>query len=242
MIHFDHVHKMLGGQVILGDVDFKVEQGSFTTIFGPNGCGKSTLMSLLCGLTVPTSGQIKSSEKIQDKIGFVFQDYRRHLLPWKTARENIFFPLKLRGISDKECHRKLDQLVERFDLHLPLDQHIFTMSGGQAQMVSLLRAVMIKPKVLILDEPFSALDYVNTLGFRQKLMEIALALDLTTIFISHDLEEALYLGDQVVFFSAKPTKVRTILKVPFARPRGPELLGNPDFAALMLKALDIVLN
>lgn len=243
MITFQQVSKSFGhaprcNQVLAG-VSFEVTAGSFITLFGPNGCGKSTLMNILSGIEVADSGTISGIQPIRQQIGFVFQDYRQSLLPWRSVAQNILFPLDLRSVRRNDANTLLDRLIELAQVNIDLKQRVFTLSGGQAQIVSLLRALIINPRLLILDEPFSALDYSFTLSFRQKITEIAAALELTTIFISHDLEEALYLGDKVVFLTSRPTTVQQILEVPFARPRSPELLGTPEFAALKLQALRI---
>ncbi|MEJ0062032.1 MAG: ATP-binding cassette domain-containing protein [Alphaproteobacteria bacterium] len=243
MIAFENVRRIYAenGQehVVLDDISFKVEAGEFVTLFGPNGCGKSTLMNLLTGIDRPSGGVIGGAAALKGQIGFVFQDYRRALLPWRSAAENIMLPLELRGMKRAARQAKLKGLVRRLHPDFDLEQPIYTLSGGQAQMVGLMRALIIEPKILILDEPFSALDYARTLALRQTIMQAAKEFDLTVLFISHDLEEALYLGDRVVFFTKKPTRVAEILDVNFARPRHPDLIGSPDFAALKLKALHV---
>lgn len=243
VISFSHLEKSFvsptGRRVILNDVNFSVQPGSFVTIFGPNGCGKSTLVKMLGGLETPDRGSIVGAHAMRGKIGFVFQDYRRTLLPWLDVEENILFPLRLRGVRIADGRRKLNELVGLTQFRCDLKQRAFLLSGGQAQMVSLLRALIIEPELLILDEPFSALDYGRTLLLRETLSTIAEALGLTVIFISHDLDEALYLGDQVVFLTKSPTTVSEILTVSHARPRKPELLGSSEFSALKLRALKI---
>jgi NitT/TauT family transport system ATP-binding protein len=242
MIAFDAVHKSLGGKPILDGVTFEVPAGHAVTLFGPNGCGKSTLMLLLSGLIKPDSGHIVGAEALKGKIGFVFQDYRRHLMPWLNGYDNIIFPLRLKGIDSAVCKQRVDALVEEIGCTVDLSQRVFTLSGGQAQMVSLLRALIINPDLLILDEPFSAIDYGWTLTLRQKIMSFCSKKGLSILFISHDLEEALYMGNRVVFLTPRPAKVFRELDVPLAWPREPDLMGQADFAQLKLQALKLFLE
>lgn len=239
MISFQAIHRAYGENIVLDDISFDVNKGEFITLFGPNGCGKSTLMNILTGVDQQDGGMIEGAKELNGQIGFVFQDYRRTLLPWCTGAKNVLLPLQLRGVSKKEQKVRLAALVEKLKPDFDLEQPIFTLSGGQAQMISLMRALIIEPKLLILDEPFSALDYGRTLAWRQTIMNVARDFNLTTLFVSHDLDEALYLGDRVVFLTRKPTHVQEILPVPFSRPREPDLLGMPEFAALKLKALRV---
>ncbi len=240
MISFCHVRRAFPDNgVVLDDIHFDVAERSFVTLFGPNGCGKTTLTHLLCGTDRPTGGRIVGAEALRSQTGFVFQDYRRTLLPWCSGADNITLPLQLRGLSAVEQRERLDALVSKLKPDFDLRQKIYTLSGGQAQMIGLMRALIIQPRLLILDEPFSALDYARTLVFRRLVMDVARDFGLTIIFISHDLDEAIYLGDQVVFLTQKPTRVAEILSVPFPRPRHLTLLGSSDFAAIKLKALEI---
>jgi NitT/TauT family transport system ATP-binding protein len=240
MIASSSIHKSYGSHIVLDDLSFTIQTGEFVTLFGPNGCGKSTLMNILAGLDTNYTGSIQSDIALEGQIGFVFQDYRRSLMPWLSVAENILLPLQLRGVSPQDQQQKLNGLLERVKINFSLSQHVFTLSGGQAQMVSLLRALIIDPKILILDEPFSALDYERTLELRQTIMEVAKDFELTVLFISHDLDEALYLGDRVVFLTRKPTHIADILDVNFSRPRAIDVLGSSEFAALKLKALKLL--
>lgn len=239
LLRFDSVRRTYGTSVVLDDVSFDVKHGEFITLFGPNGCGKSTLMNILTATDTASGGRIIGIEQLAGHIGFVFQDYRRTLLPWRSGRDNILLPLQLRGVERREQARRLAALKEKLHPDVDLTQRIYTLSGGQAQMISLMRALIIEPKLLILDEPFSALDYGRTLAYRQTVMNAARDFNLTTLFISHDLEEALYLGDRVVFLTGKPTRVQEILTVDFPRPRSPHILGTPEFAALKLRGIEI---
>ncbi len=227
---------------IIDSLSFSVGLGEFVSIFGPNGCGKSTLMNILVGLDKPTSGKIVGLERTSQQVGFVFQDYRRTLLPWLSARDNILFPLKLRGLKKQEKAQRLNALLELARLDFALDRPVFSLSGGQAQMIALLRALIIGPKLLILDEPFSALDYSRTLEMRTKLSQIARALNLSVLMISHDLEEALFLGDHLVMLSPPPTRIIDIVKIPFPKMRSPSLLADSDFLKIKAQAFRVFLN
>jgi NitT/TauT family transport system ATP-binding protein len=228
-----------GKSLILNSVSFDVPDSNFTTIFGPNGCGKTTLVNILAGLDRDYSGAIEGLEYALGRIGFVFQDYRRSLLPWRTARENILFPLELRGLNYKERDNKLERLLAAVPLKLDLNQRIYNLSGGQAQAVCILRALIIQPRILVLDEPFAALDYERTLALRKFISDIAKAMNLTVIFISHDLEEALMIGDQVVFLSKNPTTVIETLKIDLPYPRSLEITTSAQFTDLRERAITI---
>ena len=237
MLAFKNIDMSFGGQPVLQDFSLRIEPHKIYTIFGPNGCGKSTLMHILAGLLKPQAGVVEGQAALQGKIGYVFQDYRRHLLPWLTVRQNILFPLQLRGIKAAEQNQQLDALLKLVPVSFKLDAPVLGLSGGQAQLVSLLRALIIKPQLLILDEPFSALDYNTTLNLRQTLLAVAKAYKLTVLFISHDLDEALYLGCEVVFLTARPAHVQQQLTVLCNTERTPLWTTTPQFAAYKKQAL-----
>lgn len=221
---------------ILAGVSFALAPGTFTTIFGPNGCGKSTLVNIIAGLDRATSGEVVGGAEIQRQVGYVFQDYRRSLLPWNTVRDNILFPLSLRGVQGREAAVRLDEMLDLTGIALDLDQRVYTLSGGQAQAVSILRALIIRPKLLILDEPFAALDYERTIALRRVISDASKALSLTVLCISHDLEEAIIMGDQVVFLTRPPTVVETVLPIPLPYPRTVDLLTTAAFVGIKADA------
>lgn len=227
-------------RVILDSISFDIPESSFTTFFGPNGCGKTTLVNIISGLEKEYSGKILAPDITKHEIGYVFQDYRRSLLPWHSVEENILFPLTIQGLNRTEKHKKLEQLLSVTSLKLDLSQRVFSLSGGQAQAVCILRALIINPRILILDEPFAALDYEITLALRRLISDISRAMKLTVLFISHDLEEALILGDQVVFLSRHPTKVVEVLKVDLPYPRKLELVTSQEFIDLKARSINLM--
>lgn len=239
MIRCENIRKSFSGSQVLGGVSFCLAEGEFVSILGPNGCGKSTLLKILCGMDSADSGTLYGVEKLKSSIGYVHQDFRRSLFPWRTAAENILFPLHVRGVSKKECQQKLGKLVESFCPQFNLYRPVFTLSGGEAQNVSLLRALIVEPKVLLLDEPFSALDLENTLRLRELLVQVCQKQQLSTVLVSHDIEEAVYLADRVLFLSRKPSFLEAEYKVSFPRPRNRTVLVSTEFAEAKQQVLDI---
>jgi NitT/TauT family transport system ATP-binding protein len=224
---------------VLDDINLSIERGQFVTFFGPNGCGKTTLVNIIGGIETPDSGSVTRATNAGDHAAFVSQDYRATLLPWLTVQGNILFPLSLRGVDHRESRRRLDKLITQLDVSITPRARVYNLSGGQAQLVALLRALIVEPEILILDEPFSALDYQTSGLLREKIITIWQRLGLTVLFISHDLDEALYLGDETVFLSRQPARVIEVLPVTLKRPRAIEIQGTPEFAALKAKALEV---
>jgi NitT/TauT family transport system ATP-binding protein len=175
-------------------------------VFGPNGCGKSTLINTIAGLTAPDAGQILfDGRKLSDvKFGYVFQNYREALFPWLRAFDNIAYPLKLMNVPLAERRARTEALVTHLGIKLDLALYPYQMSGGQQQLVSILRALVVEPEILFLDEPFSALDYEMTLFMRAQLQRIFMETGTTTVLVSHDLEEAVFLADRVLLLSRHP--------------------------------------
>ncbi|MBF0555213.1 MAG: ATP-binding cassette domain-containing protein [Nitrospirae bacterium] len=228
---------------VLSGLSLAIEKGEFFTLFGPNGCGKTTLMNILAGVGLPDKGEIRlNSESHNSFVSYVFQDFMGSLIPWKNVEKNIAFPLKLRGIGKAERKRRTEEIFDKFDVKLSPKAKIYSLSGGQAQMVSLLRALIVNPEVLILDEPFSALDYKTRLFMMETIQKIWHTAGVTIIFISHDIDDAIYLGDHLVILSERPARVKGSLEIPFERPRDFNLFGRPEFASYKKEALEIFLS
>lgn len=240
-ISIEGLCKSFAGQVLYDNFSLDLPSGEFISIFGPNGCGKSTLINMMSGLIPFDRGQVLINDKPirRAKIGYVFQNYRDSLFPWLSALDNIAYPLKVKGISERECKEKVERLITAFDIKLDLKRYPYSFSGGQQQLISILRALVADPEVLFLDEPFSALDFETTLYVREKLQQIFMESSLTMVMVVHNLEEAVYLADTILLLSKRPTSL--VEKVPFKaqRPRTPETLSDPDFIRVSSHCLDV---
>lgn len=225
---------------VLKDVNLSVHSGEFLTLFGPNGCGKTTLVNVIAGIESCDNGSVRfANDQESIEIGYVFQNYRDSLMPWLNVERNVCFPLKLRGYSRKQQKERLEDLLNRFNVKLDLKSKIYNLSGGQAQLVSILRGLITNPSILILDEPFSALDYQTNLTLYSEILKIWSKANITVLFISHEIDEAIYLGDRVVFLSSRPATVVDILECSLPRPRNLEMMGSVEFARIKKAALDI---
>jgi NitT/TauT family transport system ATP-binding protein len=173
------------------------------------------------------------------KFGYVFQNYREALFPWLRAYDNIAYPLKLMKVPRAKRRARVDALVERLGVKLDLSLYPYMMSGGQQQLVSILRALVVEPEILFLDEPFSALDYEMTLFMREQLQRLFVETGTTTVVVSHDLEEAVYLADRVLLLSRHPARVADFVRYDGARPRTDATLSEARFIATKAHCLEV---
>ncbi|MGL9622644.1 ABC transporter ATP-binding protein [Bradyrhizobium sp. U531] len=232
--------KKFQGTTIYDDFSIDLPMGKFISVFGPNGCGKSTFINMISGLMPMDAGEVLyDGQTIRDtRISYVFQNYREALFPWMRAIDNIHYPLKVIGLDRKERRRRVEKLLADFDVPFDLNAYPYTLSGGQQQTVSILRALVTEPEVLFLDEPFSALDYEMTLFMRERLQHIFMKLKTTMLLVSHDLEEAIQLADQVVLLTRRPTRVAEIVPVDLPWPRDLDVTTGEGFITLKRHCLD----
>lgn len=225
------LRKTFGSRVLYDAFDLDLPRGKITTVFGPNGCGKSTLINMIAGLLPIDSGQILFDGKDLKDItfGYVFQNYREALFPWMRARDNIAYPLRIQGVGKAQCEQRVEALAASFEIGFDLNLRPYNLSGGQQQLVSIMRALAPEPEVLFLDEPFSALDYEMTLFIRDRLQIIFEETGITMVVVSHDLEEAVYLADEVLLLSKPPTRVAEVVQVASPRPRCDATLSDGGF-------------
>jgi NitT/TauT family transport system ATP-binding protein len=213
----------------LKNIDLKVDEGEFLAIVGPSGCGKSTLLRLIAGLMPPTAGHIAGVPG-RGGIGFVFQDAT--LMPWATVFDNIWLPLRLAGKSRAAAHGEIDQAIklvglEGFDRSYPR-----TLSGGMRMRVSLARALATRPRLMLLDEPFAALDEITRFRLNDDLLRLWRAQGWTVIFVTHSVFEAVYLSTRVLVMSRRPGRIVADMKIGLPQPREGALRTSPEFAAI----------
>lgn len=233
--------KTFGDTVLYKDFDLDLPRGKVVSIFGPNGCGKSTLINMISGILDYDSGQILFDGKTarQTRIGYVFQNYREAGFPWLRAIDNIRYPLKFLKMSRAERDARIERLLASFNVSIDLNRYPYELSGGQQQMVSIMRALVTDPEVLFLDEPFSALDYEMTLFLRDKLQAVLTEMQVTTLLVSHDLDEAVELADEVLLLTRKPTTVAARIPFDAPRPRNAETTVTPEFIDVKTRSLEI---
>lgn len=226
---------------VFGDFNLEVDKGEFVSLFGPNGCGKTTLLNLVAGISKPNRGSITFHNKSfnNSRIGYVFQDYRGSLFPWLKIKDNISFPLKFKGFSKKERHEAVKELCSKHHCDINLELYPYDLSGGQQQFISLLRGLIIEPEIYLFDEPFSSLDYQTTLSLLEKFSAIYTKTKITTLFVSHEIDDAIFLAQKIILLSNKPTKIMRIIENKMPYPRKIESLGTSNFANLKHEILSI---
>jgi NitT/TauT family transport system ATP-binding protein len=233
--------KRFGTSVIYDNFDIDIPRGKLISVFGPNGCGKSTLINLIAGLIPIDGGEILFDGKPLHaiKFGYVFQNYREALFPWLRSIDNIEYPLKLMRLDKAERRRRVERLVANLGVKIDLKRYPYEMSGGQQQLISIMRALVVDPEILFLDEPFSALDYEMTLFMREQLQRIFLETKTTTVLVSHDLEEAVYLADRILLLSRGPARIADFVHYDAARPRSDATLSDAEFVHVKAHCLDV---
>lgn len=233
--------KSFADALVYDGFDLDIPRGKLVSVFGPNGCGKSTLINMIAGLIPVDTGEILFDGKpLRDiKFGYVFQNYREALFPWLRAIDNIVYPLKLMKLARRERRTRTERLVANLGVKIDLNRYPYELSGGQQQLVSIMRALVVEPEVLFLDEPFSALDYEMTLFMRDQLQRIFMETGTTTVLVSHDLEEAVYLADRILLLSRRPARIADYVHYDALRPRTDATLSEAEFVQVKAHCLEV---
>jgi NitT/TauT family transport system ATP-binding protein len=210
-----------GRTTALADLSFTVHRKEFVSVIGPSGCGKSTLIRILAGLDSPSSGEVRlDGSKVDGPCkdrGMVFQGYT--LFPWLCVRDNVTFGPRMNGMSVREANQRAAEWLDVIGLRRFADHYPDQLSGGMKQRVAIARALANQPRILLMDEPFAALDAQTRAGMQAHLIKVWDGIDLTILFITHDLDEAVYLSDRIVVLAAHPGRIREVIEVPVPRPR-----------------------
>ncbi len=228
-------HSLDGETLALSDLSFHVEQGEFFAIVGPSGCGKSTLLSIICGLTQPDRGQIlldgKPFQRDAGAIGYMFQ--KDLLFNWRTIRSNAGLGLEVQNRLDKEAQKKLDAMLLSYGLGGFENAKPSELSGGMRQRAALIRTLALDPGLLLLDEPFSALDYQTRLAVCDDISSLIRRTGKTAVLVTHDLSEAISTADHILVLSARPGRVKALIPISFEDGCSQPLIrrNRPEFSA-----------
>jgi NitT/TauT family transport system ATP-binding protein len=228
----------------LDRVSIDITENEFISVVGPSGCGKSTLLRMIAGLDMPTSGRIwvdgKEVTGPGAERGMVFQSYT--LFPWLTVAENIAFGPKLKGMSSKKCRELVDKYLELIDLTDFADRYPKELSGGMKQRVAIARALANNPEVLLMDEPFGALDQQTKMSMQEMLLKIWRHEKITVIFVTHDIDEAIFLAQKVYVMEARPGRIKASLKVPLPDKRTGDIKDTMQFIKLRKAIVALLKN
>ena len=238
IVQFDAVRKRYGnGPLVLEGINLTVAPGDFITLIGPSGCGKSTVLKLVAGLNPASEGTLTvlgtTPKQARDRQAFIFQDAT--LLPWHTATGNAELPLRLRGVPAAERRSKAREMLALVGLDKVEDYYPRQLSGGMKMRVSIARALTLQPRLLLLDEPFGALDEMTRNRLNEELLTIRERSRFTAMFVTHSVSEAVFLSNRILVMAAHPGRVHAEVRVEFAYPRGAELRDQADFQAKVIE-------
>ncbi len=241
LLAFESLAVHLGGREILSPTSFTVARGEFVCIIGPSGCGKTTLLRAAAGFVAPSSGCVKRNGQVvtqpSREVAFVFQDYGRALLPWRTVASNVSLALEAAGVPKAERPARIQAVLQTVGLTHHADKFPIQLSGGMQQRVQIARCLAQQPDIIMMDEPFGALDAMTREGLQDEVSRLVREQGLTVLFVTHDLEEAIYLSDRVIALRTGPTadkpSLAAMVEVKIPRPRDQLLTKeNPEFLRL----------
>ena len=237
MLEIRHLAKSYGDTHAIGDLSFTIGEREFVCVVGPSGCGKTTLLKCMSGLLAPSSGEVLLNDRPvtrpPEEMALVFQEYSRSLMPWMSVRNNVLLPLRHKKLDKAERSRLVEEAVDAVGLAGNLDSYPWQLSGGMQQRVAIARALAYQPEILLMDEPFASVDAQTRADLEDLILEVRERYDVTIVFVTHDIDESVYLSDRIVVLGPSPTSVKEILDVELPRPRDQvETKERPDFAHL----------
>lgn len=235
LVSLQNVCKRFGDKLVLEDISLDIRNGEFISLIGPSGCGKSTLLRLLAHLTDVSSGSLVSTRALQREaaLSYVFQEPT--LLPWLTVAKNVELPLRISGMPQQERTAISSRLLETVGLSEAADFYPRQLSGGMKMRVSIARALSVSPSLLLLDEPFGALDEMTRDGLNEELLRIREANTWTAVFVTHSVSEAVFLSSRIIVLSANPGRIAQQIDIPLPFPRTPETRHVEAFSDLVRK-------
>ncbi|MBR7554814.1 ABC transporter ATP-binding protein [Allobacillus sp. GCM10007491] len=239
MLELRHVSKSFGQKQVLQKISLHVANGEFVSVIGPSGSGKSTMFSLIGGLLEPDAGEIYlSGENITNKRGFIsYMPQQASLFPWRTIMENVLVGQELQGKKDYE---RAKTMLERAGLGDVIHAYPHELSGGMKQRVAFIRALLSPQSLMLLDEPFSALDEFTRTDMQKWLLSIWEDDEQSILFITHNIDEALFLSDKIIILSVNPAEIKEVIEVPFKRPRDEELLLSEEFLQWKRRIMEVI--
>jgi NitT/TauT family transport system ATP-binding protein len=237
MLAVEHLSKSYGSMVAIKDLTFEVREREFLCIVGPSGCGKTTLLRCAAGLLPLTSGRVSLHGKPvtgpPEKMALVFQEYGRSLFPWLTVERNVRLPLGRKRLAEAERMRLVEESLAAVGLAEFGDHFPWQLSGGMQQRVAIARALAYQPQVLLMDEPFASVDAQTRADLEDLLLRVWEEFGVTILFVTHDIDESVYLGDRILVLTSRPTEVREVVEVDLPRPRDQVLTKElPAFSHL----------
>ncbi len=244
-LRFDGVAIRLGGREILSPTSFDVARGEFVCIVGPSGCGKTTLLRAASGLVRATAGEVRRNGKPMTEpsreVAFVFQDYGRALLPWRTVEGNVSLALEAAGVAASQRAPRIAEVLAKVGLAAHARKFPVQLSGGMQQRAQIARCLAQQPELMMMDEPFGALDAMTRQGLQDEVLSLVAASGATVLFVTHDLEEAIYLGDRVIGLLSHPGRIGIEVKVDLPRPRDQlTTREDPEFLRLRRELFDFI--
>lgn len=234
--------KSFSDHVIISDFNLDLDKHTITGFLGPNGSGKTTLLSIIAGSLKKDQGECSfgNSPLELGSSGLLSQNYRDALFPWLTAFENVCYPLRVKGISKDEREKKVQELFQTYKIPFSHKSYPYELSGGQQQLISFLRAVAQNPALMLMDEPFSALDYPSKKMLTTRIEQLMTKSDMSIILVSHDIDELLLLADRLIVFEGPPLKIVEDISLSQARPRSIDFLSDPTISRIKKTCLNLI--